>query len=253
VLSTYLKLFGEDELPVILPLMGGTINMIGSDAGLRENQFAICRKLNDMLKRGVPIGVMERGLLRIEDSRFDEPHYGFSWIDGFLYRFLIDYYKQGAGIQVASIMTIKTILTLLSNGGSGPFKNIDSTVYVDGRRLPHDGHVLTIASSLKKFVFGFDIFAEEAVPGESFNMVYIRENYIKNQRHALPLGLYRSLKSDRYGNFVNKAVRSLRIERNTGYIIDGEIFTGDGPTDVEIEAGPKVRIFSFRGEKELEL
>ena len=84
-------------------------------------------------------------------------------------------------------------------------------------------------------------------------MVYVRENYIKEQRHTLPLGLYRSLKSDKNGDFVNRAVRSLRVERNTGYIIDGEIFTGEGPTDVLLEAGPKVRIFSFRGEKDIDL
>ena len=253
VLSTYLKLFGDDKLPVILPLMGGTINMIGSDAGLRESQFAICRKLNGILRRGAPVRVIERGLIRIQNTNSEDHYYGFSWIDGFLYRFLIDYYKQGAGIQVASIMTIKTILTLLSNGERGPFENVDSTVYADGEKLPHDGHVLMIASSLKKFVFGFDIFAEESVPGESFNMVYVRENYIREQRHTLPLGLYRSLKSDKNGDFVNRAVRTLRVERNNGYIIDGEIFTGERPTDVHLEAGPKVRIFSFRGEQELEL
>ncbi len=253
VLSAYLKLFGDDKLPVILPLMGGTINMIGSDAGLRESQFAICRKLNDILRRGAPVRVIERGLIRIRNTNSEDHYYGFSWIDGFLYRFLIDYYKQGAGIQVASIMTIKTILTLLSNGERGPFENVDSTVYADGEKLPHDGHVLMIASSLKKFVFGFDIFAEESVPGESFNMVYVRENYIREQRHTLPLGLYRSLKSDKNGDFVNRTVRTLRVERNNGYIIDGEIFTGERPTDVRLEAGPKVRIFSFRGEKELEL
>lgn len=253
VVSAYLKLFGEDELPVILPLMSGTINLIGSDAGLREGQFAICRKLNDKLNCGAPISFIERGLIRIQDSKLDEPCYGFSWIDGFLYRFLIDYYKQGAGIQVASIMTIKTILTLLSNGGRGPFENVDSTVYADGGKLPHDGHVLMIASSLRKFIFGFDIFAEEAQAGESFNMVYVRENYIREQRHTLPLGLYMSLKSDKNGDFVNRAVRSLRVERNRGYIIDGEIFTGEGPTDLLLEAGPKVRLFSFRGEKEIDL
>jgi diacylglycerol kinase family enzyme len=253
VVSSYLSLFGNEELPVILPLMGGTINMIGSDAGLRESQFAICRKLNDKLTRGAPVGIIERGLIRVEDSTLDEPHYGFSWIDGFLYRFLIDYYKQGAGIQVASMMTIKTILTLLSNGDKGPFENVDSTVFADGEKLPQEGHVLMIASSLKKFVFGFDIFAEESVPGESFNMVYVRENYIKKQRHTLPLGLYRSLKSDKQGNFVNRAVKSLRVERNRGYIIDGEIFSGDEPRNVLIEAGPRVRIFSFRGEKQIEL
>ncbi len=253
VLSTYIKLFGEEKLPVILPLMGGTINMIGSDAGLRNNQFAICRRLSDIVKRGGPVSVIERGLLRIYDSRSEGPYYGFSWIDGFLHRFLIDYYRQGAGIQVASVMTIKTILTLLSNGERNLFNDIDSTVYADGEKLPFDGHVFIIASSLKKFVFGFDIFAEESVPGESFNMVYVRESYIKKERHKLPLGLYMSLKSDKSGNFVNKSVRTLRVERNRGYIIDGEIFTGDEPGDIIIEAGPKVRIFSFRGEKELEI
>ncbi len=211
VISSYLSLFGEEDLPVILPLMGGTINMIGSDAGLRQSQFAICRKLNDKLARGAPVGVVERGLIRVKDSKLEEPYYGFSWIDGFLYRFLIDYYRQGAGIHVASVMTIKTILTLLSNGNRGPFENIDSAVYADGEKLPHEGHVLTIASSLRKFVFGFDIFAETAVPGESFNMVYVREEYIRKQRHTLPLGLYRSLKSDTEGNFINRAVSSLRV------------------------------------------
>ncbi|MFI5323019.1 MAG: diacylglycerol kinase family protein [Thermodesulfobacteriota bacterium] len=253
VLSTYIKLFGADNLPVILPLMGGTINMIGSDAGLRNSQFAICRRLNDIVKRGEPVKVVERGLLRINDSALSEPYYGFSWIDGFLYRFLIGYYKQGAGIQVASVMTIKTILTLLSNGDSSMFKDIDSTVYADGKKLPHDGHVMIIASCLKKLVFGFDIFADKSVPGRSFNMVYVREAYIRKERHKLPLGLYMSLKSDIDGNFVNSAVNTLRVERNKGYIIDGEIFTSDEHRDVLIEAGPVVRIFSFRGDKDVEI
>ena len=227
--------------------------MIGSDAGLRNSQFAICRRLNDIVKKCEPVRVVERGLLRIHDSLSSEPYYGFSWIDGFLYRFLIDYYKQGAGIQVASVMTIKTILTLLSNGDRNLFKDIDSIVYVDGKKLPHDGHVMIIASCLKKLVFGFDIFAEKSVPGKSFNMVYVRESYIKKERHKLPLGLYMSLKSDSAGNFVNRAINTLKVERNKGYIIDGEIFTGDEPRDILIEAGPVVRIFSFRGDKELEI
>jgi hypothetical protein len=253
VLSTYIKLFGGDNLPVILPLMGGTINMIGSDAGLRNSQFSICRRLNDIVKSGEPIRVVERGLLRINDSVLREPYYGFSWIDGYLYRFLIDYYRQGAGIQVASVMTIKTILTLLSNGDCSQFKNIDSTVYADGKKLPHDGHVMIIASCLRKLVFGFDIFAERPVPGQTFSLVYLSEAYIKKERHKLPLGLYMSLKSDKDENFVNSAVHTLRVERNKGYIIDGEIFRGGESRNILIEAGPRVRIFSFKGDKELEI
>ncbi len=250
--SAYVNLGGGEELPVIVPLMGGTINMIGADAGLRENQLSICKKLTEIVRSNKIIRVTERGLLRIHDGKLKEPNYGFSWIDGLLYRFLIDYYKQGAGIQVASVMTIKTILTLLSNAYSSLFKDIDSSVYIDGDKLPHDGHVMMIASGLKKFVFGFDMYADKSTPGSTFNTIYVRENYIKKYRHKLPLGLYRSLKSDKAGNFVNRAVKTLRVERNRGYIIDGEIFNNDDePTDVLIEAGPKVNIFSFQGEKKL--
>lgn len=251
-LTAYVNQSGGDELPVIVPLMGGTINMIGADAGLRDNQLSICKKLNEIVRSEKNIKVTQRGLLRIHDGKLKEPNYGFSWIDGLLYRFLIDYYKQGAGIQVASIMTVKTILTLLSDADNRLFNNIDSSVYLDGEKLPHDGHVMIIASGLKKFVFGFDTYAEESTPGSTFNIIYARENYIKQYRHKLPLGLYRSLKSDKSGGFLNKAVKTMRVERNTGYIIDGEIFNNDDdPTDVLIEAGPKVNIFSFQGEKEL--
>lgn len=253
-LTAYINQSGGDELPVIVPLMGGTINMIGADAGLRDEQLSICKRLNEIVRSNQNIKVTQRGLLRITDCRLKETIYGFSWIDGLLYRFLIDYYKQGAGIQVASIMTVKTILTLLSNADSGLFANIDSTVYLDGERLPHKGHVMIIASGLKRFVFGFAMYAEESTPGSTFNVIYARESYIKKYRHKLPLGLYKGLKSDRSGNFINRAVKTMRVERNTGYIVDGEIFDNDDePTDVLIEAGPKVNILSFQGEKELTL
>lgn len=251
-LTSYINHGGGADLPVILPLMGGTINMIGSDAGLRNSQLSICRKLNSIVRNNGNIRVTRRGLLKVSDSNLKEPAYGFSWIDGLLYRFLIDYYKQGAGIQVASMMTVKTILSLLSNSDSSLFRDVDSTVYIDGKRLPHEGHVLIIASGLKKFVFGFDMYDEEPEPGLTFNMIYARERYLKKSRHKLPIGLYKSLKSDDCGHFINRAVRSLRVERNTGYIIDGEIFRhDDAPSDVFIEAGPAVNIFSFNGEKEI--
>lgn len=250
VLTEYVNQSEGAPLPTVLPLMGGTINMIGSDAGLRNSQLAISRKLNDILKKGRPVPVTEMGLIRVTDDRYDKPVYGFSWIDGLLYRFLMDYYNQGAGVQVASVMTIKMIVTLLSNAENGVFKDVDSVVYMDSVRAPHEGHCLIIASGLKKFVFGFDIFAEKSEPGRTFNTVYLRESYIMKNRHTLPLGLYRSLKSDETGNFINKAVGSLRVEKNKGYIIDGEIFRNDEPGQVLIEAGPTVNIFSLRGQKE---
>jgi diacylglycerol kinase family enzyme len=253
VLTSQINLFGQDELPIIVPLMGGTINMIGADVGLRENQISVCRKLNDIIKNKEKIPITERGLLEVKDKNLAETNYGFTWIDGLLFRFMIDYYTKGAGVQVASMLAIRTILMSLADSENGIFKQIDSSVEIDKKTLPNKKHIFIISSCLKRFVFGFNIFNDQPEPGVSFNTVYMREPYLRKSRHKIPLGLYRGLKSDDSGDFINQAVKNLRIEGNKGYIIDGEIYEHDDETEIIIKPGPKVNIFSPRGEKKLSI
>ena len=253
VLTTYINLFGEDDLPVIVPLMGGTINMVGDDAGLRKDQFKVSKNLNDLIVKKKPVPVLKRGILKVIDPHHDEPSYGFTWIDGLLYRFLLDYYSQGAGVQVASMMAVKLVLNSLSNADDSEFSDVESRVYMENEKLPNEDHLLIIASSLKKFVFGFDIFKEEAVPGRTFNAVYMRSEYLKRERLKIPLGLYRSLESDPSGNFINRSLDSMVVEKNSGYIIDGEIYNHSERDNITLEAGPELHIYSPKGDHGLEI
>jgi diacylglycerol kinase family enzyme len=253
VLSTYINLFGGAGLPIIVPLMGGTINMIGDDAGLRKDQFQVSKNLNDLIINKRPVPVIKRGLVKVIDTHLAEPGYGFTWIDGLLYRFLLDYYNQGAGVQVASMMAVKLVLNSLSNAEDSEFNDIPSKVYIDDEELPHENHLLVIASSLKKFVFGFDIFKEESEPGKTFNTVYMRSEYLKKEKLKIPFGLYRSLESDASGNFVNKPAHTMVVERNSGYIIDGEIYNHSEEDKITLESGPELHIYSPKGENEIEI
>jgi len=253
VLTSYINLCGQYELPIVVPLMGGTINMIGADVGLRENQLSVCRKLNNFINNNENIPVTERGLLEINDSNVSQSNYGFTWIDGLLYRFMLDYYTQGAGVQVASMLAIKTILMSIADSENGLFKQVDSVVDIDGKELPYENHVFLVSSCLKKFVFGFNIFNDKPEPGISFNTVYMREPFLRESRHKIPLGLYRGLKSEDSGNFINQSTTNLRIQRNKGYIIDGEIYKHERETEISITPGPKVNIFSPKGEKALSI
>jgi len=251
VLTSLINLSGNGKLPVVVPLMGGTINMIGSDVGLRKSQLSVCKDLKKLINNGDKIPVTERGLLRIEEENTSDPTYGFTWIDGLLYNFMLDYYSQGAGVQVASMLAIKTVLMSIADTENGLFKQVDSKVEIDGKELPHEGHILIISSCLKKFVFGFNIFHDNPEPGKSFNTVYMREPYLKKSKHKIPLGLYKGLKSDDSGDFINQSVKNLRIQKNKGYIIDGEIYEHGTETDITITPGPKINIYSPNGEKEL--
>ena len=251
VLSWYINLNGQEELPVVVPLMGGTINMIGSDVGLRKNQLSVCKDLNELIIKNKKIPVTERGLLRVEDSSLETPTFGFTWIDGLLYKFMLDYYSQGAGVQVASMLAIKTVLMSIADSENGIFRQVPSIVDIDGDELPKKNHIFLISSYLKRFVFGFNIFHDKPVPGISFNTVYMREPFLKKSKHKIPLGLYKGLESDDSGDFINKSIKNLRIQKNKGYIIDGEIYDHDSETEINISSGPKVNIYSPRGEKEL--
>ena len=253
VITSYINLFGEEGLPVIAPLMGGTINMIGDDAGLRKDQFQVSKNLYNLIINKKPIPVIERGLVKVIDPHMAEPGYGFTWIDGLLYRVLLDYYNQGAGVQVASMMAVKLVLNSLANADDSEFNDIESRVFIDNEKLPHENHLLIIASSLKKFVFGFDIFKEEAEPGKTFNAVYMRSEYLKKEKLKIPLGLYRSLESDPSGNFINKSAESMVVEKNSGYIIDGEIYKHSNEDTITLESGPKLNIYSPNGIKEIRI
>jgi len=253
VLTSYINLFGEAGLPIIVPLMGGTINMIGDDAGLRKDQFQVSKNLHDLIIKKRAIPVIKRGLVKVVDPHLAEPEYGFTWIDGLLYRVLLDYYNQGAGVQVASMMAVKLVLNSLSNADDSEFNDIESRVFIENKKLPHENHLLIIASSLKKFVFGFDIFKEKAEPGKTFNAVYMRSEYLKKEKLKIPLGLYRSLESDPSGNFLNRSVETMVVEKNSGYIIDGEIYKHSEEDIITLESGPDLNIYSPNGVKEIQI
>lgn len=242
-ISSYINLFGGEELPIIVPLRGGTMNMLSADTGLSGNQITICRKLIQSLEKD-KVHTTERGLIRVIDPRFKHHNYGFCWLDGFPYKFIKRYYKEGATVSVALKLIFKTGIISLTNMNHDLFKEIESKVYVEDRELPLKSHLLLVASTVKRLVFGFRIFFEDAEAGEKFSIIYVTLPYFKKVRYQIPKALYMGLKPDESGNFLNQSTKSLRVAGNRGYIIDGEIYESEEPVDIRLDAGPKVKIFS---------
>lgn len=242
-ISSYVNLFGGEELPLIVPLRGGTMNMLSADAGLSGDQITVCRNLIQSLEKN-KVHTTERRLIRVIDSRFNHHNYGFCWLDGFPYKFIKQYYKEGATVRAALKLIFKTGIISLTNLNHDLFKEVESKVYVDDKELPLKSHLLLVASSVKRLAFGFRIFSEEARAGKKFSMVYATLPYFKKVRYQLPMVLYMGLKSDQSPNFLNQSTKNLKVEGNRGYIIDGEIYEPEEPVDIELETGPTVKIFS---------
>jgi len=249
VLSSYINLFGSEDLPVIVPLKGGTMNILVAEVGLTDDQIASCRKLTQYLNHQAKLPTIERGLIKVTDKKLDHIKYTFTWLDGLLYKFIKWYNKEGGGVRVALKLILKSGIISLTNLNHDLFKEVGSKVYLDDKMLPFETHLLIAVSTVKRLVFGFRAFAEEAVAGERFSFFYLRLPYFRNALYQLPRVLYAGLKSDISGNFLNHSGRIVRIEGNKGYVVDGEVYEFEEPTDITLEVGPKIKIFSIRDEK----
>jgi diacylglycerol kinase family enzyme len=249
VLSSYINLFGSNDLPVIVPLKGGTMNMLSGDVGLKDNQLTTCHKLINYASNQHIIPTVERGLIKVIDKRFDHTNYTFTWLDGFLYKFIKWYYKEGGGVRVALKLILKSGIISLTNLNHDLFKEVESRIYLDNTKLPFESHMLMAVSTVKRLVFGFTTFTEEPRAGERFSVLYLRFPFFKKALHRLPKALYSGLKSDISGNFLNHSATNVRIEGNRGYVIDGEVYESQEPIDITLEVGPKVQIFSLKNER----
>lgn len=249
VLSSYINLFGSENLPVIVPLKGGTMNMLAAEVGLTDNQIISCHKLIKYLNHQGKLPTIELGLIKVIDKRFNHPNYTFTWLDGLLYKFIKWYYKEGGGVGVALKLILKSGIMSLTNLNHDLFKEVESKVYLDDKKLPFESHLFIAISTVKRLVFGFRNFTEEAIAGEKFSFFYLKFPFFRKMLYQLPRVLYSGLKSDVSGNFLNSSGTIVRIEGNRGYVLDGEVYESQEPIDITLEIGPKLKIFSPKGEK----
>jgi len=247
VISSYMNLFGEENIPIIAPLKGGTINMVADDAGLRYDQKATCRTLIRYIEDEYELPTIERGLIRIIDDRLDFNNYAFTWIDGFLHKFIKLYRAEGANVGVALKLILKSGIMSLTTPRHYLFEEVESKIFLDGRKLPFDSHLFIAAATVGRLVFGFRLFTEEVKAGEEFGFYSMSRAFFRKALFQLPRYLYLGVHSDASGNFINQPAKNMKVEGNTGYVIDGEVYDTEAPVDLTLEAGPRIKIFSLKG------
>jgi diacylglycerol kinase family enzyme len=247
VISQYINYCGAENTPLIVPLKGGTMNFISADAGLSFDQKIVCENLIQLIRNNEQLTSIERGLIKVADPRVNQPYYTFTWADGFIYRFMKWYYREGGGTLVALKLMLKSYIIYLRSENHDLFRQEDSSVSIDDKRVPLANHLFMIAATVKRLVFGFRGFSEQPKAGERFNILYLRLPYLKKVLYKLPIGFYWGLNSDKSGNFLNLSAHSIMIKGNRGYIIDGEAIDTEKPTDIRLEMGPRIKILSLKG------
>jgi diacylglycerol kinase family enzyme len=233
--------FGDAPLPPLAVLTGGTMNVVASSLGLREEPVVFLRTLADDARQGRPPDLMARRCLRIGDKAL-----GFVFGNGLASNFLTEYYAEpGYGPARAARLLVETFFSALWGGPlvRRVFKRFEGQVVVDGQPLPRQRFVGINAATVREVGLGFKLNHRADDDPERFGILAI---------HAPPLALSLDLLAVLGGRGIAESrafsgvasmleVTPMSKTAEMAYTIDGDLYRAPAGETLRISVGPQIR------------
>jgi hypothetical protein len=247
-LTRMMNNYGEEaeELPIIFPLRGGTMNLLADHLEIKGKTPELLRTALDIERRSPELPYVEIPTLRVmrEMGGITEKEYGFFYGNGALYRFHRVYYRETKGGPLAAAgLFAKCVF-----GGATKrthYKDIfgltPARVVIDDFEMPGDLLTVVLVMMFQVTVISFDAFRDE---GEGDFYVIATNVPIFKMVRKLPKLLWARGAEPPYPKeqFFNQRASRIHMECREGYSLDGEIFELEEPYNLTIEKGPKVKI-----------
>lgn len=236
VVTAFGRAFGDEPLPPLAILGGGTMNVVSASLHIRERAVPFVKQLVETTRSGSDFQTVRRRCLKIGDL------FGFIFGNGLLANFLGEYYGTGQyGPSRAIWLLLRAFGSALIGGPfiKKLFKRWEGTVEIDGKVLERTSFVGVGAATVREVGMGFKLNHRADDDPERFGFLAI---------HARPVALIPDFVSVYAGRGIAprhamSAVAShLRVVPKDGtmaYTIDGDIYRADGPLDIAI--GPAIR------------
>lgn len=250
-LTGMIRSYAGRQLPPIVILRGGTMNIAAASLGIHGDPVEQLRLLVALREHGdlaacldghvdglrSRLELFEHSLLRIGDR------YGFLFGAGVIHDFLQAYYaaREPSGLTAACLL----IRAAGSSVVGGPLARrlcapLHARVFADGRVWAARRFIAICAATIEQIGFGFRPFPRCRGRSDRFAVLGI---------HTTPFGLLRELPRIRAGKpirgdkAIDELARTVAIESldpgELGYTIDGDLYACDRA--LRIEPGPAIR------------
>ncbi len=236
--SALIRGFGDEPLPPIAILTGGTMNVVAASLGLRVDPDRLLEELRELARSGQAPETITRRCLRIGDG------HGFVFGNGMMATFLEEYYGKGKGtygaLRAIWILT-RTFFSALVGGRYARkiFGCFTGTAIVDGESLPWRTLTAIGAATVREVGMGFKLNHRADEDLDRFSVLAV---------HARPL----SLAPDLFAAYDGRGLAAKRawsavatrlvLEPDEGdnlYTVDGDLYRSRGRLEVSI--GPALR------------
>jgi diacylglycerol kinase (ATP) len=240
-LTGFRHVYGDQPLPLLLPLRAGTINYISHATGGRRGkpEQALARVVQDY-RRGRVFETTERDLLRVNGAE-----YGFVLSFGTAVNYLRVYYaqpKQGP-IRAARLLT-RLILSALAGThiSRAVFSAIGADVECDGEPIPFRQFTFFFAATVDRIALGFRPTYLGTRKRGYFHVLGGPVPAIRLIRNAIRI--YRGIPTGEPTLFDNLGRHLVvRFFRPEHYMIDGDIL----PATERLEVDVPCRVTLIRG------
>ncbi|MBI2083167.1 MAG: hypothetical protein HYT76_06320 [Deltaproteobacteria bacterium] len=234
-LSTFIEVYGDQPLPKVTFLRGGTLNTIASACHIYGTPEKVLTNLLYKYHEDEPFEETTIHIMRINGK------YGFIWGCGVIYNFMRAYYAKGQPSPLQAGWTLaRSIGSALINGpfACQMFERMDAEVQVNGKKWAFKNYSAIYAGSIEFLGLGFRVFYHAHEP-RKFHAV----GFSLPPRNVLPYVPLMFLgRSSGCPNLIEEpADRMLvQLEKPVGFTIDGDMHP---PTDrFVLEMGPQLKI-----------
>jgi diacylglycerol kinase family enzyme len=154
-ITAFIEEYGDDPLPKIALLRGGTMNTISNACGIKGSQAGLMMNLVNKYRDGIPFETIHRDTMKVGKR------YGFLFGNGLIHNFLAAYYGTGKPSPwMAFKLLTRGFFSSLVNGpfAREMFKRFKAKVTVDGKEWTHESYTAMVAGTVSQIGLGFTPF-----------------------------------------------------------------------------------------------
>ncbi|MEL6349447.1 MAG: diacylglycerol kinase family protein [Myxococcota bacterium] len=240
VMTKLFRVYGDDPLPQIALLKGGTMNTIARNVGVRLPAEDMLGRVVARYHAGAPFSTQTHNLLVINEQRA-----GFIFGNGGIAHFLEEYYEGGnsSPIKAVRILARCVVSAILGTRyATDLFRYLTMKMTLDGEPLARDQYTMLGISTVADLGLGFRPFYRVEANPDRLQLVGIGCPPLQMAASLPRIRLAMPVLRDDVEDHIAAEIR-LESSEPISYTIDGDMYSGE--QTLRFRAGPRVRFIKF--------
>jgi len=237
-LTAFIRAYGDQPLPKIALLRGGTMNVLASNLGVRGSPESLLYRYLEAHSASTPLKLVGVQTLEVEGN------YGFLFADGVAYAVLEEFYQNKTGPVGAALLVLRLCVSALQKGPL--FRRLILSQKLELAPRPNDTIELescaVMASTIEKMPLGPRLFPLARKQPGRFQFFAVKSKPEELIWH-LPAIMLKNGEGSSPGKISycceELAITSDLYDKKYMYSLDGELFTA-ASNSITVRLGPKI-------------